>query len=134
MRTSSLVLAVALASFASFASAVPSKKEAPEKTTAHQQLDELGAKIDAFAARTKTESEGTRARLEKRIEELRANKEQADFSLAKLEVAGESAGKDLRTAFQSAFKKLKDGYRDAMKDAPWTSKSAPAKKKRPNRR
>ena len=129
MRITTLALAAALGSVASFAAAVPPGK-ATEKTKVHQELDELGAKIDAFAARTKSESEGTRARLEKRIGELRAQKKQADSSLAKLEDAGESAGKDLRAAFQSAYKKLKDGYRDAMKDAPWASQAPPAKTKR----
>jgi chromosome segregation ATPase len=131
MRLSSIVLAAVLVSLTFSAAAAQSKKEQAEKTKVHQELDELGAKIDAFAARTKSESEGTRERLEKRIGELRGNKKQADASLAKLEAAGESAGKDLRAAFQDAYKKLKVGYRDAMKDAPWASKPQPDKKKRP---
>lgn len=130
MRLSTIAAAASFAFLAFSASAASSKKEPPAKTKAHRELNELGAKIDAFAARTKSESEGTRVRLEKRIGELRAQKTQADSALAKLEGAGESAGKDLRAAFQSAYRKLKDGYRDAMKDAPWASKAPPAKTKR----
>ena len=127
MKISLMALALALAALAS---AAPPKKEAPERTKAHQELDALGAKIDAFAARAKSESEGTRSRLEKRVQELRADQKQADVSLQKLETAGASAGKDLRAAFQRAYQKLKDGYRDAKKEAPWTPKAPPAKKKR----
>jgi len=128
MKTSTIAVSL-LFSLALAASAASAKKDAPGKTKAHQELDELGAKIDAFAARAQSESEETRARLQKRVDEMRAQQKQADASLQKLEAAGASAGKDLRTAFQSAYKKLKDGYRDAMKDAPWSAKPAPAKKK-----
>lgn len=107
--------------------AAAKKEAAPAKTKVHQQLDALGAKIDEFAARTAKESAGTRERLEKRLHELRADQTQANSALSKLEAAGASAGKDLQTGFQRAYQKLKDGYRQAMQEAPW-SKTAPAAK------
>lgn len=115
------LLAAALA--AAPAAAATAAKKTPEKTKIHRELDALGAKIDAFEARARRESAQTRARIDERVRSLRSDKTDADRALDKLEAAGASAGKDLKTAFQSAFKKLKDGYRDAAREAPWAKKT-----------
>lgn len=109
------------ASLAAGASAAPAAKT-PEKTRIHQELDALGAKIDALAERARRESAGTRAKLDEKVKALRADKSDADRALDKLEAAGASAGEDLRAAFQSAYRKLKNGYRDAVREAPWSKK------------
>lgn len=116
------LLAAALAVCAA-APAPAAETKAPEKTKIHRELDALGAKIDAFEARARRESAETRAKIDARIKALRADKTDADRALDKLETAGASAGKDLKAAFQSAYRKLKDGYRDAAREAPWAKKS-----------
>jgi len=116
------VLAAVLAAGAA-SPALAAGTKTPEKTKIHRELDALGAKIDAFEARARRESAQTRARVDARVKSLRSDKTDADRALDKLEAAGASAGKDLKAAFQSAFKKLKDGYRDASREAPWSKKN-----------
>ena len=82
------------------------------------QLDEWNAEIDRLEARAKKADAQTKAEYEKRLEEVRAKRDDARARMAEFKKAGEDAFEELRDGVEKSWAELKKSLtraKDRMK-------------------
>jgi len=85
-----------------------SKEEYVEKTKA--RLRQLDAELEKMEAKAREVAADAKIEWRRRIDDLRARRNDVDGQLQDLEKTGEDAWGDLRTGFESAWADLSDAF------------------------
>lgn len=118
MAAAALMTALAWAAPAGAADR-PARTTAKTKAEMRRELDALGARIDALETRARREGAEVRAKVDARVQALRAQQSDADRALGRFQAAGAETRTELQAAFDRAMAKLKSAVRRAETEAPW---------------
>ncbi len=76
-------------------------------------LDEWNAEIDKVKAKVDAASAEARIEYEKRLEEMRGHRNEAEAQLHKLQASGDQAFDDLRHGFEKAWADISTAFKGA---------------------
>ena len=88
------------------------REEYVEKAKA--RIDQWNAEIDKMQARMREAEADARIQYQKNLEEMRAQRNQAEEELSKMQKASDQAWDDLQAGFDKSWGEIQSAFRSAM--------------------